>query len=496
MKRLDTSMRAIFALGLLASSGAALAQSAPYATLSVPITTAEAISGNGTVAGASDTGLATSYVLTGGAGAGSLSVLTTATDFSSNQIIGPTPFGTVSYNNAPSVVGVNDSGQMIANVLLTAGSPGPGGIPVGPYGAYAGALTQVGGGITYFTGPNAGHAFGIGASLAGVSNTGAVAGTYSQFSWNAASGYTQNPYAITIGYAAPGATSLTAIALPTGYTAGYNSPNYPSTESQLIRNGQSLGYGDAVVGISSNTNQIVGNLFKTSGPLDQFGNGTQVAFSTAANGGAVTLVQTAAGTSTVATSINDLGQVGGYEITASGQDLAFMTAPGGSLPVGLGAGATGDNTLTLFVNNLGEAIVEDRSNDNYYLYYQGTDYDLTTLLGIAFPDPIVGLDNFGDILLQDPTLFQVNLASLTGGTTNSTTDTFAQIAAQVGEPASSFYASESYGEPGGGTGVGGDFGGGGSSVPEPGLLGLLGLGTLAAILGRRRSRAEAPGVLA
>lgn len=217
------------------------------------------------------------------------------------------------------------------------------------------------------------------------------------------------------------------------------------------------------------------------------------AFLTNANGAGVRLLGTANGVASEGFAVNDLGQVGGELVLASGQTEAFLTTRSGTI-VGLGAGNVGDSTATLFVNNLGQAIIRDftgtydPSTDSftpggYYLYSGGKIVPITSLLPAGFTwgwnEAVTGLDNNGDILLGDPMLLTAPTDwSAIGGAQGAvdvlSTDVYAQVSsAQGGAGAdASFLATPSSGAPTAG-------------VPEPATFGLLGLG---ALLAARRSR--------
>jgi hypothetical protein len=210
------------------------------------------------------------------------------------------------------------------------------------------------------------------------------------------------------------------------------------------------------------------------------------AFVTAPLGGAVTFLPTTIGTDSTlwskATSINNAGAVGGdvYD-TTTGLFQGFISDPhhGNALvPVSVmfdnGDGTfSADDTAVLFLNNSGQAIVQDLDTGVFYLDNAGTEYDVSTLFGSALDgltiDGVAGLNDAGQILLDvsstatgDPAL----LSSLTGsfdtssGTKVVDTTPYKDFLLQGGQPTD----QPAFG---------------GSSVPEPGNTGLMGLGLLA-----------------
>jgi probable HAF family extracellular repeat protein len=217
------------------------------------------------------------------------------------------------------------------------------------------------------------------------------------------------------------------------------------------------------------------------------------AFVTGVNGTNPRFLGFANGVSSAATAINNAGQVGGYVTLADGTTEAFLTTVGGTLMVGLDSNS---NSTIDFLNNSGQAIVQD--DTGFYLYNAGflySMYDLfdpATLAGISILG-VAGFNDAGQILLEvsnggvDPGL----LSSPTGealpsnlGSDIRDSSGFASIAAAVGgTPGASFFTDPT-GPYSGDVPIPSD--GGDTSVPEPGLAGLLGFGLLAAGLARRK----------
>jgi hypothetical protein len=277
-----------------------------------------------------------------------------------------------------------------------------------------------------------------------------------------------------------------------------------------------LGHGSTALAINA-SGQVTGSLFTvaptnyTSDPYsyDSTLTGPSRAYRSGANGSGTGQVVfgTGPGVSSTGLAINDSGIVGGYITLSSGQDEAFLTTSHGGLLVGLGTTSPTDSTATLFVNNSGQAIVEDMTTDRYYFYNAGAMVDVAALGGgTPEGDPVIGFNNLGEILLSDPDLLQVvNASNLSasnilssGGFDVTTTQGFQDIANSQGvAPDASFfntpntstdssftaYNSSSYQSP---VGSGGAPAGGGSSVPEPGMFGLAGIGAMLLALGRRR----------
>jgi len=217
------------------------------------------------------------------------------------------------------------------------------------------------------------------------------------------------------------------------------------------------------------------------------------AFRTGANGAGVTLFGTGGGIASVGTAINDAGQVGGDITLAGGQTEAFITTATGSLMVGIGAGAPGDSTTVAYLNDLGQAIIEDNTRDSFFLYSDGEVVALTSLGAPAY-DQVVGFNDAGQILLADPELLSpvtpvVSLASIAGAYANSSTGAYAAVAGAEGyAPTASFDANPTHSTDGAfAPYTPGSSPGGGSPVPAPGVLGLLGAG-FAMLLGARRRK--------
>jgi hypothetical protein len=211
-----------------------------------------------------------------------------------------------------------------------------------------------------------------------------------------------------------------------------------------------------------------------------------IAFETGANGTGIKYLGLANGIGSEGFAINDQGQVGGEIVLASGQTEAFLTTTHGGMVVGLGAGAPGDSTATLFVNNLGQAIIIDATTESYYLYSAGKIIPIESLLhvsdfwGFAV---ITGFNNNGDILVGDPIVLNAptdwNAINGTDGVVDVTsTLAYQQISAAQGgaTPGASFFTLSPSDDSGG------------SSVPEPATFGLLGLGALFARGLRRKAR--------
>lgn len=239
-----------------------------------------------------------------------------------------------------------------------------------------------------------------------------------------------------------------------------------------------LGFGATTTQLND-SGQITGAMYQSDG--------TQRAYRTGANGLGGSVFGTGNGISSWGDAINNAGQVGGAVQLVSGQMEAFLTTARGGLLVGLGAGAAGDNTETLFVNNLGQAIVADWTTSAWYLYSGGLLAPITAAQG----DQIVGFNDAGQILLRDPELLTplnvdpllTNPSDFPGAVDVRTTDLYSQLAqAQGATPDASFFSnpltsSDSVPVQSLPTA---------SSVPAPGSLSLFGLGGLLAAIARRR----------
>jgi hypothetical protein len=147
-------------------------------------------------------------------------------------------------------------------------------------------------------------------------------------------------------------------------------------------------------------------------------------------------------------------------------------------------GSASDSTSTLFVNNVGQAIINDSSTLQDYLYSGGLLIPIASLLppDLAYlADSVTGLTNSGNILLGDPftlTLLDPSALGLVDGAQDvRLTDAYQAVSASQGgaTPDASFFATPSLPSSGG------------SAVPAPTSLGLLALG-LFATLGRKRKQ--------
>lgn len=256
-------------------------------------------------------------------------------------------------------------------------------------------------------------------------------------------------------------------------------PVYVAAGATTGVNLDTLGFGGSAASIN-NAGQVAGVLNQADGSAR--------AFYTAANGGATHVLGAGPGVSSAATVIADDGQVGGFVTLASGQVEAFLTTIHGTL-VGIAAGASTDNTETIYANSLGQAIVDDLSSQSYYLYSSGTLVPVASLFSGGLPSDYVvaGLDNAGQILIQDPELVSPDLTAfvpqtltgLVGAQTLESTQSYTDfVNAQGGAtPDPGFVAPPHVPTQG--------------SVPEPGLLSLAGLaGALAIGLRRRRALAN------
>jgi hypothetical protein len=305
--------------------------------------------------------------------------------------------------------------------------------------------------------------FGEGTFLTGINAAGAVAGNSTLSCTGSGSTY--------------GCTPLDA-----------NTPFYSAPGSNVIK---------PLVGLENGGIAAAINL---SGQIAGTDTWNGVAFITAANGGAVKLLGTGPGAiaSSAATSINRFGQVGGYDTTYTldptgnfytTQDQAFLTTVNGGMQVGLGVGSPTDSTVTEFVNDSGQAIIEDETTATYYVYNGGVIVPFESLFATGafdgFSDyAIVGFNNAGQVLLNgtlngiDPSfLASIDFSGLTlntlGAVDEKQTQAYMDFAAASGAPPESFF-----GDPADVV-----------STPEPSLAGLFALGGFAALLRRRRKTA-------
>jgi hypothetical protein len=280
-----------------------------------------------------------------------------------------------------------------------------------------------------------------------------------------------------------------------------------------------LGYGSSATAINS-TGQVTGSIYSgiqsvsitntaamctvvCGYPMESEGRGEDMtvtisnshAFRTGANGVGDTVFGTANGIASYGTAINDSGEVGGYIALANGTDEAFLTTAHGGLLVGLGVGAPGDSAEVLFLNNSGQAIIEDTTTADYYLYSGGSIVALTSL-GSAEGDPVVGFNNAGQILLGDPDLLTpttpgTDISTLPGAYSDVGTAGYAAVASAQGyapTSGSTFFTDPSSSTDASFSAYSGSSAG--SSVPAPASGLLLGFGILLARL-RRRGRVSA-----
>jgi hypothetical protein len=180
-----------------------------------------------------------------------------------------------------------------------------------------------------------------------------------------------------------------------------------------------LGYGGNGVAIND-LGQVTGNDFTSAQSYSPSANGGEggystpntEAFETAPNGGAVTYlgmtIGTNVGVSSTATSINNAGNVGGYITLADGQTEAFISdrAHGNILdPISVPGEGSGDSTKVLFLNGSGQAIIQDVSENAYYLDNGGAEYNVASLFspsalaGLTITG-VAGFNNAGAILLD------------------------------------------------------------------------------------------------
>ena len=264
-----------------------------------------------------------------------------------------------------------------------------------------------------------------------------------------------------------------------------------------------LGFGGVGTGINT-IGQVVGNDYLSANTQQCFSFGcfgpapNTEAFITAANGGTVKFLGLDGGVGTTATSVNNAGEVGGYVTLASGQTEGFITTTAGLFTAAT-PGASTDNTAVEFLNAAGQAIIDDKTTNTWYLDNNGNMVSIASLFapgaldGVTI-DAVVGFNNLGQILLQvsdtatgDPGLFispNAGVALPTGQSVQSTA-AFTQMAdAQGGQtPDASFFTTitgdaDLPGTP--------DGAGGGSSVPAPLSSGLMGLGFALVGFARRR----------
>jgi len=451
MSKLNHAVRALLALGLLASSSAVLAQSAVYSggtTVVVPLQTTSpvALGPNGQiivsslVTGTPNQG---SYPQGGG---GAFSAAIPEQVVTNNWITGPngvgqTVFGsTFTYNAGgnygasngydvdpytgtftPVAIGATGIASNINNLYsdLDEGSGGQG-ITGAVYSTVTGLVTYTGNGT----------------QVAAINASDAVTGTlYSNASGSGLGGfYSQN--STTVAYSQY--ASAVGPSLPTGVQQApiYESAGATSEIGGKLASGQggrsqvltptvisTLGYGGNGVALNA-TGQVVGNDFMAAqtcigGYGAQCQNGyfttpNTEAFVTAANGGAVTYlgatIGTTVGVSSTATSVDNAGAVGGYITLADGQTQAFISDPGSSnalVAVDTPDDTGGyDYTQTLFLNNAGQAVIWDQSTNTYWLDNGGTDYLVSSLFASSaipsgdYINGVAGLNDAGEILIN------------------------------------------------------------------------------------------------
>jgi LPXTG-motif cell wall-anchored protein len=482
VKKLNFAIRAALALSILLSGSEAFAQSAQFSVSSLPTlpsdTVIDAVASNGVLLGhyltvtSSSTGTdfggnpatftagTDTYFLTQANGANPTTISiaqytasSSCCDGTFSLDSGNTPVAGAGYQGSsasplpPTKLLVNSSGQIlatevdyIANTYLTQAhdaSPLNVGSPRGP---------NLDSGLQLTATSAAPTVLGDSGAMAGPAVTSTVdpnTGRVSQTS--------------TLAFFAPGANTSPAITTSTSGPFTMSSLPYRAVA------GSDSTY--AATAISNTTNRVAGTAVIGGSPI--FGGGKEVGFVTGPNGTGLTLIGNSSGFSeTLVNTVNDFGQIGGWLETqdSSGNatgESAFITNRTTGAIIGIGVGNLGDFTQTDFLNNAGQAIIEDDTNHQYYLYNGGTIYSVDALFGL---DPsmdwtVVGLTSSGGIVLQDPGIYTVTEFP-TDGTDNTTTDGFKLVAAS--EPSS-----------------------GGSSVPAPGVFGLMGL-SLAGLLGRKR----------
>lgn len=266
-----------------------------------------------------------------------------------------------------------------------------------------------------------------------------------------------------------------------------------------------LGYGGITTGVNS-TGQVTGGLFQAMSQMNPPNyqtlnltgiTGTDniysvgVAFKTGANGVGTQAFGTANGVESQGTVINSAGQVGGYIVLANNQTEAFLSTARGGLMVGLGAGAATDSTTVAFLNDNGQAIIYDSTTNTYYLYSAGVIVPVSSLTN-GNTSAVIGFNNNGDIILQDPTYYTVSSASdlsastlsgLSGAVSLSSTSVYQAVSAAQGgaTPTSTFYT-----DPAASTSTISLTSVGGSGVPGPATGALLALALLGSVLARRK----------
>lgn len=242
----------------------------------------------------------------------------------------------------------------------------------------------------------------------------------------------------------------------------------------------STGLGSQAAAVNA-TGQVAGTQVMNS-------SGATEAFYTGTNGSGEHLLGTAGATSSAATVINSNGQVGGYITLASGQTQAFLTTAHGGLLVGLGVGASTDNTEVTALNDSGQAIVNDLTSNTQYLYSSGVLVPLSSFFtntsnctGSCGMQGAFGVDNYGRVFFNDPGMITVNTANYTqstllnlqSATLYTSTSTYQSVSTAQGgaTPGTSFSSTTPPAAP---------------SVPAPLSFGLalLGLG-LIALRGRK-----------
>jgi PEP-CTERM motif len=549
VKTLSLSVRAAIAACLFAAAPLAMAQ--VYTDTPLP-GTAQALAPNGSVVGANpytfayssvyqNYVLTNSYYVTGANGVGTTSLgndleigdfgdggmnglnIFSAANDGRNMVSHGSGFaqittmaaGTVQNTSATpeiNAVGINNAGAIAANLSFN---------DLDDTFLTTGAVHNADGSTTYL---------GQGSVVTGINASGAVAytgGSGLAYAGGTGTSWHATKNAGTVSELAAGSTTPTQVA--------------------------GLGFGGVTGGINS-TGQMTGAFYNA--PLeienyqgvDSFPNGgTAQAFRTGANGVGTTLFGVANGVSSQGVAINDAGQVGGFVTLAGGQTEAFLTSTHGGLLVGLGAGSSSDSTQVDFLNNSGQALIDDTTTGVWYLYASGVITNLYSLVPTWDGSSVVGFNDAGQILFSDPDLetpdpsqlTAANLANVYGGTDVTTTQAFQDMASAQGlapdagfftdpnssdDPSFSSYDPVTYVDPvqnlinppdnsgdnggdNGGSATGGDGGDNGSgdnggdngsgdgstppsgdssSVPAPTSLGLLGLGLLAAGMRRRK----------